>query len=107
MPYRFVTIATGRPGGIDISRNDGTPDRSRVRSGNAVTSPFTAIPPVVKRNQRRYHVKTRWHTGTAQPVEQRGYGLAGQPRNYALIPGTSPICQHWLWDSPSLLFNNC
>jgi hypothetical protein len=30
----------------------------RQISGNAVTSAFTAIHPVLNRNQRRYHVKT-------------------------------------------------
>jgi hypothetical protein len=31
----------------------------RQISGNAVTSAFTAIHPVLNRNQRRYHVKKR------------------------------------------------
>jgi hypothetical protein len=31
----------------------------RQISGNAVTSAFTAIHPVLNRNQRRYHVKRR------------------------------------------------
>jgi hypothetical protein len=32
----------------------------RQISGNAVTSAFTAIHPVLNRNQRRYHVKRKY-----------------------------------------------
>jgi hypothetical protein len=40
----------------------------RQISGNAVTSAFTAIHPVLNRNQRRYHVKIKFLEVIGLPV---------------------------------------
>jgi hypothetical protein len=52
----------------------------RQISGNAVTSAFTAIHPVLNRNQRRYHVKNE-KNGRGNVCEKRMCFQVIQPKN--------------------------